>query len=395
MRIDKVKIVYLKEILDTFRDRRMILMIIIIPLFLFPTILIGMGFLMAKQLEKNRELIPKIVINNRECALDLVTQIENNKFNIVERESSETALKEELVQLVVNLSANFDIQLSKNEPTTLQILFNEADVKSINAKDKFIKVIDQYNRTFLVSKLVEMDINPQLSNIIQIETQNVASPEKMGSFILGIVLPGLIIILAFVGGTHTAIDITAGEKERGTLETLLVTPVSRIEIVIGKFLTVLTTSLLTALLGLISLLVTFHTGFSVLTALTETQMTISLVSVLIMFLMVFPIAWLFSSLLVIIGTIARNSKEAETYASFLLIIVAALGMVSTVPGFEADVQLFAVPIINLSLVQQELLRGIFNWSHIFLTLLTIVCFAIGSFYMSTKLFSREEVLFRV
>lgn len=395
MRIDKVKTIYSKEMLDTLRDRRTILMMIIIPLFLFPTMFVGMGFFMGRQLEKNRKLIPKIVVNNREYAVDLVEELKNSKFIIAECENSESALKEGLIQLVISLPADFDSQLSKNEPTTMEILCNEADLKSIRAKDEFTEFIGEYKRIILANKLAKMGVDPGVSDIIQVKTRNVASPQKMGAFILGTLLPGLIIVLTFVGGMHTAIDITAGEKERGTLETLLATPVSRVEIVIGKFLTILTSSLLTAFMGLISLLLTFQTGFSILTVTTKTPVTIPLISVLIMFIMVFPIAWLFSSLLIIIGSIARNSKEAETYMTPLLIVVSALGMISSMPGLEPNVPLFAVPILNVSLVQQELLKGVFSWSHISLTLLTIVVFALGLFYISTKIFSREEVLFRI
>lgn len=395
MRIHKVATVYNKEILETLRDKKTLFMMIVIPLILYPLVFIGTGYFSGLQREKSMHFISKVVVTNAGENNQLVEAIvKYGKFTIVNTTNEVSALKLGDIQLVIQAPFDFQDNLENDIPSNLTILYDESNVKSQDAKEIFIKFFDYYKNDLIRSKLERSGISGALLDVVSIETQNIASAEKMGAFIVGMVMPILVLILSFTGAMHTASSITAGEKVKQTIETLLVSAISRKEIVLGKFITVMTTSIVTAFLGLLSLFITFEVGFTLLSASTETQIAISPYSTIIMFIMILPVAGIFSALLIALGTYARTTKEAEMYYSSCIIIILALGMASLTPGFEPGLKLFMIPVMNTTLIQKELLMSNFDLVHISLTLGSTVALAFAALYAANNLFSREEILFR-
>src|SRR5258708_23434911 len=160
-------------------------------------------------------------------------------------------------------------------------------------------------------------------NIVE---QNVAPPEKVGGAIFGGLVPYFVILLCLTGAMYPAMDLTAGEKERGTIETILCSPVSRTHLVLGKFLMVLTASIATAVLAITSMAVSFGAGKKLLLGGTRCaagaalQITITGKAMVSIFFVVLPLAVFFSPALLALSLFAKSFKEAQSYISPLMIV---------------------------------------------------------------------------
>jgi sodium transport system permease protein len=392
MRMSKVKYLYFKELLETTRNTKTLLLMIVIPLLLFPGLFIGIGYFSGKQLEKTEQSIYKVLLANDS---DLSLRIQQNKsFKVVDKAVDNALLEKGHIDLIIDIPENFEKKVQNNIPVKIEILFDQANLGSIAAKEKISKILDEFQADIYSQKLLDNGMDANLLNLIDVSSRNVASSQKMGAFVFGRVLPFLMVILAFTGAMYTALSITVGEKERQTIETLIVCAIQRQEIVLGKFLTIFTTSIITAVLGLFSLYLTFQIGFASLSLDTAHQVSLSFLSIAIMFLSIFPVSAIFSAVLMTLGSISRSHKEGELYFNMFLMIVFAICIIAIIPGFEPTLKHYLIPIVNTTLIQKELLMSKFSLLYISSAIVSTILLAGASLYTAFKLFLREEILFR-
>lgn len=222
---------------------------------------------------------------------------------------------------------------------------------------------------------------------------NLATTSQMALAALGGMLPYLILTFAFLGGMYPAVDLGAGEKERNTLETLLLAPVSRTEIALGKFLPIFTTSLIAAGLGVCSLFLSFYNLLPE-AVLQRLEITIPPSTALFVGLLVVPPSAAFAGLFLAVSIYARSFKEAQNYLSplpLLMILPAGAGLI---PGLETTWKLACIPMVNVSLISRDFLKGDLNWLHYGLTFGSSLVFAAVCLALCVWLFRREEVVFR-
>jgi len=199
---------------------------------------------------------------------------------------------------------------------------------------------------------------------------------------------------------YPAMDLTAGEKERGTIETILCSPVSRTHLVLGKFLMVLTASIATAILAIISMSASFGAGRKLLLGVVSQeadaalQITITGKAIASIFLVVLPVAVFFSAALLALSLFAKSYKEAQSYISPLMIIMVMPAVAALLPGVELTPVLALVPVLNTSLVSKEIIAGSYHWSLIAVIFLSSSAYAALALAIAVKLFQREDVLFR-
>jgi sodium transport system permease protein len=241
-----------------------------------------------------------------------------------------------------------------------------------------------------------------------IHRANVAPPEKVGGNLFGGIVPYIIIILCFTGAMYPAMDLTAGEKERGTMETLLCSPVGRVDLVLGKFLMVVTGSLAAMAMAMFSLGITAAlsglflmsgSGAGAAASAGATKAAGSLpmidpVGLLGVIALILPVAVLFSAVLFAISLFAKSFKEAQSYVSPLLIVVLMPAMVGILPGIELNLRLSLIPILNLSLVCKEMLSGVWHWDYIAIIFGSSCLYAAGALWLAVRMFNREDVIFR-
>ena len=268
--------------------------------------------------------------------------------------------------------------------------------------------LQKYRTKLVEQRLKERGLPVEIVKPYDIRRENVAPPEKVGGATIGGFIPYIIIILCFVGGMYPAMDLTAGEKERGTMETLMCSPTKRINIVLGKFLTVLTASVATMAFSLLSMGLTASIGGSIFMgksaaasaaastgkAAAATFPSIDPAGVLGLFALVVPIAVFFAAVLLTISLFAKSYKEAQSYVGPLIIVVIMPAMIGMLPGVELNAKTVLIPILNLSLVCKEMLSGTWNWPYIAAVFGSTSLYAGIALALCVKMFNRESVMFR-
>ena len=398
MNLKKTKIIYFKEMLDTLRDRRTLISMILVPIILFPILIIGMSAVMVMMVKKTEAEVTRIAVIGKEFAPAALSLIDDGKtFEIVEEKDFESALKEKKISAALKFPPGFERKIREDDSTEAVIYYDAAELKSEITSDKLTDRLKDYQDTVVTARLRERQIDKSLLHPIKISKENLAPKEKMGGFMLAMFLPYIIVILAMTGAMYPAIDLTAGEKERGTLETILVTPVSRLDITAGKFLAVLTASIITVVLATTSMSLTAGIGFAKIGPFaSEQQLPFSIrpLSILMLLVLMFPIACLFSSVLLSVALFAKTYKEAQSYITPLMFLVILPAMISFLPGFELDWRLVFIPIVNVSLASKEVLMGSYRWGFILVVFLSTFIYAGFSIFVTKRLFEKEEVLFR-
>jgi sodium transport system permease protein len=397
MELKKVKIIFFKEMLDTLRDRRTLFAMILVPLILFPVLGLGFGSLATMVAEKTEKEVSKITVIGSEYVPSLFPQLKGNKeFELVEEKDYGLALKKKTLQAALEFPKDFEKKIESEDSAKVTIYYDGAEFKSEIAGDKIERWLTGYKDSVVEERLKKRDIEQSLLQPIEIKKENVASKEKMGGFMLSMFLPYMIVILALTGAMYPAIDLTAGEKERGTLETLLVSPASRGDIATGKFLTVMTASIVTSILATFSMTLSMRMGMMKFDEMAgqSAQFSLSLQSILVILLLLLPISALFSSALLSISLLAKSFKEAQNYITPLMIVAILPAMISILPGVELNWGFVFIPVVSVCLALKEFLVGTYRWGFVALIFLSTVVYASFSIFVTKRLFEKEGVLFR-
>jgi sodium transport system permease protein len=403
MSLRNVGIVYKKELTEALRDRRTLISTIVVPLLLFPVLSVGFGALAVSLIGKAKEETPKVMILGGEDSPGIVAGLKKlEKVEIVPVASDwKNKVVNKEIRAVVEIPAGFEKDLLQEKSSIVKIYIYEGELKSSFAADRIESYLKDFSETIVKQRLAAKNLPDTVLKPFQVRQQNVAPPEKVGGTAFGGIIAYMVIFLCLNGGMHPAMDLTAGEKERGTMETILSSPISRTHLVLGKFFLVLTTSLATAALSVISMGVSFgalqrfHAFDSAQSGDPSTaQFQIGLGAVLSVFVMALPLAVLFSAGLIAISLFAKSYKEAQSYITPLIFLVVIPAVAAMLPGVELTPELSLVPILNVSLLCKDLIAGTYHWNSIALIFLSTCVYAAAALFLAVKMFQRESVLFR-
>jgi sodium transport system permease protein len=404
--------VYLKEMRDSLRDRRTLLSTIVVPTLLMPGIVLSAGLISYKVVSKAREEIPSVMILGGADSPVIRAALEANKnIKLVPPTADwKQRITDKKLRAAVELPPGFDAALVRGESATVKIYNYDSELRSGFAVSELRRFFTEYRDNTVAARLAERGLPASLIKPFEIRSANVAPPEKVGGNVIGGIIPYFFIILCFTGAMYPAIDLTAGEKERGTMETILCSPVARIDLVVGKFLLVLTASLATVLFSLLSMGATFILGGILLAqgggngvaaaaakggaSQVATLPTIDPLGTLAVVGMVLPLAVLFAAGLMTIALFAKSYKEAQSYVSPLIIVIILPAMMAMLPGVELNTRLALVPILNLSLVSKELVSGVWHWHYLALIFGSSCLYAAAALALCVRMFNREDVIFR-
>ena len=402
MKLRNIGIVYRKELVDSLRDRRTLISMVAVPLLLMPLLTIGMGVLSAKLVGQAMEEVPKVMILGGNDSPKLRAELERMKN--VEIVAAQPDYAEEIsskqIRAAVEIPEGFDAKLASGAHMTVKIYMYEGELKSGLGANRLQTFFRDLRDRAIREGLEARQLPESLVRPFDIEQQNVAPAEKVGGAVLGGLVPYFVILLCLTGAMYPAMDLTAGEKERGTIETILCSPVSRTHLVLGKFLMVLTASVATAVLSIISMAVSFGVGEKMLLGMgngaadAALQITMTGKAAISIFFMVLPLAVLFSAALLAISLFAKSFKEAQSYISPLMIVVVLPAVAALLPGVELNTTLALVPVLNTSLVSKEIITGTYHWKYIVLIFASSCIYAAAAMAIAVKLFQREDVLFR-
>lgn len=412
MNVQNILTVYLKELRDTLRERRTIITMFVIPTLVMPVIILGFGSVASRLVRQARAETPTLMIlGAAESPAIRAALADSGRFAIQPTTGDvRTRISDKSLRAAVDLPDDFDALLARGENARVRILFYEGELKSGFAAGELDRFFRDYRERTVRARLESRNVPPGLLQPFEVSRQNVAPPEKVGGAIIGGMIPYIIILLCFTGAMYPAMDLTAGEKERGTMETILCTPVGRTELVLGKFLMVLTASLSTVVLAGLSTAITFPLGGMLFTrggggtgaAAAESARAMSggtlplidPLGLIASFAMVLPVAVLFAAGIFTIALFAKSYKEAQSTVSPLVVVVILPALAAMLPGVELNAKLALVPILNVALACKELVSGTFNWGLLALIFGSTCAYAAAALALAVRMFNREDVIFR-
>ena len=393
MRLSKIKTIFQKEILDTLRDRRTLLMMVFLPILLYPGLMLFVTSVATSQQAKMEATTVKVAVVDVPPGVGLVEHLKSEtKIEIVSPADPVRAVIEGEIHFLLKGSAELSSFLKEKKTARIKLLYDRSNEDALTNVDRVRRVIDSFANKILKERLEEKSLTEEYVEPLRIDEVNLASKRKMGGFVIGRFLPMLMVFMVLVGALYPSIDMTAGEKERGTLETILTSPATKSEIVVGKFLTVTLIAMMTGLLNLGSMMATFT--FGLFRSLPESvQIKIPLSYFLIIIACLIPLAIFFSGIMMAICSFARSFKEAQNMVTPFYLIATIPTMISSIPGIRLEGFWLTFPIANVTLLFKELLLGIFDLNHILIVLFVVIFQASISIFLAIKLFGREEVLF--
>jgi len=398
VKLRNIWVVYRKELLDLIRDRRTLIGTFLWPLVLFPLMTVGFGQIEKKVSQKAAKREASIMLLGGEHAPELAAKLRETEglALVPTADDSVQQINNKKLQAAVEFPAGFQEKILNGvEPPKVSIYFYDTEGRSERAVDRIGKTVDQYRAEVVERRLGARGLMTGLLKPVDVRAENVASAEKVGGIKLGTLLPYFIILLCLMSALQPAIDLTAGEKERGTMETILASSVGRIELVLGKFLLVLSFSVFNTILSISSFAVTMRFAKDYAAEMTRGySYTINPKAMLLVFLIVLPLAVLFSAALLTIALFAKSFKEAQSYTGYVMLAAIFPALISILPGIDLNAGLALVPIINVSLVARELFTGSFPWGLMGLVFASTTVYAAAALWMAMKMFQRESVLFR-
>lgn len=398
MNLRQITIVYRKELLDALRDKRTIISTIIVPMLMFPLIFAGFGTMASRSMKKAQSEVARIVIIGGQYAPELVERIKKHDGLSVEKLTPdyEERITEKKLRAAVEIPSDFGHKQGTNTPM-VKIYHYAGEMRSQIAVRALQNLIRDFRNDLIEEGLAKKGLSLDELKPFDTREENVAPPAKVGGNLLGGLIPYMIIFLSFVGCMAPSLDLTAGEKERGTIETILASPIGRTELVLGKFLLVVTTSIATTVMALASNAITLAIPFFAAREMSRggpLPFDLSGLGVLGVFVLVLPLAVTFAAVQLAISSYARNYREAQSYISPLMMVVVLPAMAALLPGFDLNLRLALIPILNVSLVSKEVLSGTFHWGLISIVFLSSCVYAMAALAAAVAAFKSESVLFR-
>ena len=396
--------VFFKEMKDVLRDRKTLLLMIVLPIVVVPLLLnLLIGFVIKKEQEAKTEVLEYVVFGD-EFAPELAKTFEAaNGFKKVTLGSPDelvAAIREDRIDFGLVIPEKTAAQLSGQEQASIELHFDNASMGS-KVEDRVQDLVGKFNDGLTAARLAKLGVpsgqkQKSLLEPVRLRKQGTGKIREVIGDRIGGMVPYFFIAFCFMGVVYPAIHLGAGEKERGTLETLLLAPIPRHQVVLGKFLAVFCGGIIAVLLNLASLGTWLAIKAGELRGIIGTLIgSIGWLDLAMLALMLIPVAAMFAALLLSVSIFARNSAEASTLISpfgIVLIIPAALAML---PGVELNWFWAWVPITNISLAMKELLKGTMDYTMLVAILTSSTLIAGGLLFFCAKWFNRENVLFRM
>lgn len=399
--------VMFKELRELLRDRKTLFFVIALPIVIFPVLFAFVFFLTSKAaLEAEQKVHTYFVVNEDYAPAFSDTLFYHRSFKRYEGEAQldsvsalRDAVRQGIIDVGIYIPAAPDKQLAQGEQSRFQVVFNDA--QSINyIYSRIKKVIDTYSDKLTEQALSELGVDtdkqdallqPVLMEKVDTADRRENIGEKIGAFI-----PYMLIPLVLMGASYPAIDLGAGEKERGTLETLLLTPLTRTQLVLGKFLTILLSSIACALVTVssMSIWIGLASGFGALDPILSAFASVTQWDFLLIFALLLPVAMMLSSLVLAISIYARSFKEAQNYMGPLSMLVFVPIVVSVLPNMTLNAKTAWIPITNVALAIKEIVKGTVDYQAVGMIFLASILLAAALLACCVRWFSREEVLFR-
>ncbi|MCL4795975.1 MAG: ABC transporter permease subunit [Bryobacteraceae bacterium] len=432
MRFRILSIIFRKELVESLRDRRTLFMMVGLPILLYPLLIFGMSRLQESQQEAQQQResnvavwgampdelaarfrdaprlgilpwaeVPAGVRQALEAGTVEPPPVEPPRREADDRDAkpkplpteawaraAQQAILDRKADAVLILWPGFSSSVAGGAAGRATILYDSVRPDSTTARNRLSDELRLWRIELTEARVRERGLPQGFHQGLEYESQNVAPQKRQAGMFLGMMLPYMVILLSVMSGFYASIDVTAGEKERGTMQTLLCAPVEALEIVGGKFLAVWTITLLGTTVNLISLSLVF----SRVKLIPGMEMQIGAPTVLLAFVLLLPISMMVTALFLAVGAFARDFKDGQNYLTPIMMGLIFPLVATMQPGIELNAHLAFVPVVNIALLIKAVFLGEWMADMVFLVMISSICYAAIALVFAAQVFERNNVL---
>jgi sodium transport system permease protein len=417
--------VYVKELVDILRDRRTLVAMVVVPLVLYPLLMLGSAqalstsvaeleqrpFVVGVLDERHAHFLQRVELEDREFQRQNETESERSPSDVTTQGQQATGEpdgsmmvfrraqdEEHLEAAIRNREIQVGVIVTPVEATDaitkrweVKLHYDPEELKSRYAHDWLRDLLNRFAERETERRVGLFGVPVESLHPITIENEKITTH---GS-VLGQILPVILVLMTITGAIYPAIDLTAGERERGTLETLMVCPVPVIELIVGKFLVVTTVAIVGAALNLFSISATVYLGgFHEALGVETSGEGFPLATLPFILLLLVPFAILCSAIMIAVASYARTFKEAQNYVTPVILATLIPGGVAALPTSELEGGLLVMPVANMVLLTRELLLGsLVPWSSIAWVLVSTTLYAVAAVGLAARIYGSESVVF--
>ena len=343
--------VFLKECRESLRDRRVLINSLLLGPLIGPLLfLVLMRLVVGRELEKAEQPLPVVVIGAEHAPelIDALRQMGMRQLPPVA--DPERAVREQRIDLALRIAAGYGAAWRGGHPAQVELIYDSSRREAQGDAERLRGMLESYGRRTGALRLLARGLAPTIATPLLVASRDAATPQARGALLFAM-LPYMLVLTMYIGGLWLAIDSTAGERERMSLEPLLINPVPRDRILLGKMVATAAFSLASLALGLLAFLLTGHfmpTGLSL--ALGPHFFAVALPLLL-------PLVLLVAITQILIAAFARSLREAQTYLGLAQLVPLIPSIVLSVLPVKAQLWMYAVPLLGQQLAVMRLLRA--------------------------------------
>ncbi len=381
--------VWKKELIDHLRDRRTVLMVFMLSVLMGPLLLVGLSYFISNVEEKaeKKEVFIVGVVNAPRLANFLARQ----DFTVKDpKPDFRDLIKEGKHDAVLVVPAEFSEKFATGSAEVELVYDDTRQSASSQSIGVLRQVLRAFNSEVTAQRLMARGVSPGIVRVVEVRNTNLGTPAQRAAALM-FIIPWMALFAGISGCTSVAIDMTAGERERGSLEPLLLNPIDRLSIVLGKWAAVATYA--------VTIVVLILAGFAITLVLIPLPKLASLISLSAMqylsfAALLFPFAPAIAALQMLIATYGRSFKEAQTYVSYLIFVFSFVPVIAQFSQLkDADWQLL-VPMLGQMMVLNRILRGeTLGMMYFVVPLIVCAVIATVSIYLLNKLLQKEKIIF--
>ena len=399
----KWQVLLVKEIKHLFRDTKTIVQTVVVPTFITP-LLLGAIFWYVGSIATEETKKTYDISTYTSTESNLITQLnDSDRLNVLTEASIDeviTSVTDGVTEIGLVLDKSFLNDLESDSSAKITIYSKNIDTFS-QAKSLVTNIIDDFEEAERNERLVALNLTNEYVNPIVIEEEDLTTEQESAGSIFGAILALFFVMYVMSGSTYPAVDLGAGEKERGTMETLISTIISSVDIIIGKMLSVTTSAVLTATFSMLGFAIPMVVIF-LFYADSVNEYLFSLLSALLnpvaflgVFILIIPLSVFMGAFLLAISVYAKTPKEAGLLLGNVLIIFIVPCYIPLInPGLELDFVGALIPCYNLALITNNLIAGTVDWFLYGVALVSTIVYCCIAIYVTYIMFDDENVIFR-
>jgi sodium transport system permease protein len=390
--LNRILTIFKKEVKDNLRDRRSVVSSLISGL-LGPALMVMLIFIVGRSIYQNVAESTLIVpVAGMENAPGLVKFMQENGVVVHgSPENHQEAIRSGMFDVILVVPAGYGEDFSSGRPAKVQVVADNSRQSALASIERVRALLNTYNSQIGSQRLLARGISPSFVTPLNIENVNISTPQSQGMMFLNM-MPYFVILVVFLGGMYVIIDTTAGERERGSLEPLLINPVARWEFVLGKLSAAIPFAAATVIITLSAFAIAFnilpledYIGF---------RISVDPLVLFLIFLLSLPMILLASSLQMIIATFTRSFKEAQTYVAFLPLIPAIPGISLAFLPIRPGMWSMLIPTFGQQVIITQLMRGEpVDGMQVFVVNLMTLLVSLVLILLAIRLYEHERILF--